>query len=147
MSDPHEWHTALRMISSPTALGTLSVPGLSARARLRSSRQLVGVPKRAGPVRVDGSARGPAASFRASLPDLPSAMRRRMSITSAATDSGRGASLVPSAAVKATFDASTPSGYTKQFSLVRLTVFLRCDAKKGDRPIRRGRVSPRHEKA
>ena len=135
------------MISSPIALGTLSVPGLSVRAHLGTPKQLVGAPKRASAARVDGFARGPAASFRASVPDLPSAVRRRLSVTSAVNDSGRGASLVPSAAWKATFDASTPSGYSKQFSLVRLTVFLRCDAKKGDRPIRRGRVSPRDEKA
>ena len=134
------------MISSPIALGTLSVPGLSARARLGTPKQLVGAPKRASAARVDGFARGPAASFRASLPDRPSAVRRRVSVTAAATESGRGASLVPSAAAKATFDASTPSGYTKQFSLVRLTVFLRYDAKTDDRSILRGWTSPRDEK-
>jgi hypothetical protein len=142
--DPHEWHTTLRMISSPIALGTLSVPGLSARARLGTPRQLVGAPKRASPARVDGFARGPAASFRASLPDRPSAVRRRVSVTSAASDGGRGASLVPSAAAKATFDASTPSGYTKQFTLVRLTVFLRCEKRRSIDPTRMG-VSTRRE--
>jgi len=123
------------MISSTLALKALSAPGLSARARLGTPRQLVSAPNRAT-VRVDGFARGPAASFLPALHDPTLAVRRRVSISSSISGDRRGASVVPSAVAKATFDSSTPSGYTKQFTLVRLTVFLRCE--KNDRSILRG---------
>jgi hypothetical protein len=53
--------------------------------------------------------------------------RRRVLVSSPVSQSQRGEHIVPNAAAKATFDASTPSGYSKQFTVVRLTVFLRCD--------------------
>ena len=75
-------------------------------------------------------ARAPAASFRPCLytgAEDAFVARRRVLVSSPVSQSQRGEHIVPNAAAKATFDASTPSGYSKQFTVVRLTVFLRCD--------------------
>lgn len=126
---PDLWLTTGRMISSPISRGPLYAPGLSARARLGTPRQLGSAPRRATTSRAN-FARAPAASFRPCLytgAEDAFVARRRVLVSSPVSQSQRGEHIVPNAAAKATFDASTPSGYSKQFTVVRLTVFLRCD--------------------
>lgn len=114
------------MISSPIALGALGVSGLSARARLGTPRQLVAPPRRASSSRVDFP-RAPAACFRpahrVSSADAR-ALGQCVRVAPAVSHGTRGACVTPKAAAKTTFDTATPSGYSTQFTKVRLRVFL-----------------------